>query len=220
MAEFTKEQLIAEVHYNLEHCFCSEKTKRLMEIALAALTAEPVGVARLDMDWTTHRNVCTVDMRPDLVLSELNTGMDLYTAPPVPVSVPDFDTLRLAFEAVERESDHGFNLHKYGIGYADEATQARWESWLSCRAAMIQGNHRDLSYPVDPQIAAYEKIMEQAIPDGYALVPVEMTPEQMRAVQLNSELGAYASANLSGAYSLFREFWDVAIAAAPQQEVK
>ena len=41
MAEFTKEQLIAEVHYNLEHCFCSEKTKRLMEIALAALTAEP-----------------------------------------------------------------------------------------------------------------------------------------------------------------------------------
>lgn len=43
MAEFTKEQLIAEVHYNLEHCFCSEKTKRLMEIALAALTAEPYG---------------------------------------------------------------------------------------------------------------------------------------------------------------------------------
>ncbi|HID5226207.1 TPA: DUF551 domain-containing protein [Enterobacter roggenkampii] len=39
MAEFTKEQLIEEVHYNLEHCFCSEKTKRLMEIALAALTA-------------------------------------------------------------------------------------------------------------------------------------------------------------------------------------
>lgn len=36
---FTKEQLIAEVRYNLEHCFCSEKTKRLMEIALAALTA-------------------------------------------------------------------------------------------------------------------------------------------------------------------------------------
>ncbi len=40
MAEFTKEQLIAEVHYNLEHCFCSEMTKRLMEIALAALTAD------------------------------------------------------------------------------------------------------------------------------------------------------------------------------------
>lgn len=46
MAEFTKEQLIAEVHYNLEHCFCSEKTKRLMEIALAALTEQPVGFYR------------------------------------------------------------------------------------------------------------------------------------------------------------------------------
>lgn len=38
MAEFTKEQLIEEVNYNIEHCFCSDKTKRLMEIALAALT--------------------------------------------------------------------------------------------------------------------------------------------------------------------------------------
>jgi len=40
----------------------------------------------------------------------------------------------------------------------------------------------------------------------------------MRAVQLNSELGGYAASNLFGAYSLFREFWDVAIAAAPQEE--
>lgn len=59
-----------------------------------------------------------------------------------------------------------------------------------------------------------------AIPDGYALVPVDMAPEMMLAVQLNSELGAYAAANLSGAYSLFREFWDVAVAAVPHQEVK
>ena len=58
------------------------------------------------------------------------------------------------------------------------------------------------------------------IQNGWVLVPVDMTPEQMRAVQLKSELGSYAAANLSGAYSLFREFWDVAIAASPQQEVK
>ncbi len=51
----------------------------------------------------------------------------------------DLDTLRLRFEASERESDHGFNLHKYGIAYADEATQARWEAWVACRAAMLQG---------------------------------------------------------------------------------
>ncbi len=52
------------------------------------------------------------------------------------------------------------------------------------------------------------------VPDGYALVPVDMAPEMMRAVQLNSELGGYAAANLSGAYSLFREFLAVACRAA------
>lgn len=46
------------------------------------------------------------------------------------------------------------------------------------------------------------------------VVTEEMTPEMMRAVQLNSELGAYAASNLSGAYDLFAEFWKVACRAA------
>lgn len=55
-----------------------------------------------------------------------------------------------------------------------------------------------------------------------SVIPKEMTPEMMRAVQLNSELGAYAAANLSGAYDLFAEFWKVAcraamLAASPQE---
>ncbi|MCE1444824.1 hypothetical protein LWU69_05030 [Enterobacter hormaechei] len=58
------------------------------------------------------------------------------------------------------------------------------------------------------------------LPDGWVMVPVDMPHEMMRAVQVNSELGAYAATNLNGAYSLFREFWDVAVTAAPQQEVK
>ncbi|SBM18674.1 hypothetical protein [Klebsiella oxytoca] len=49
------------------------------------------------------------------------------------------------------------------------------------------------------------------------VVPDEMTPEMMRAVQLNSELGAYAASNLSGAYDLFAEFWKVACRAAMLQ---
>lgn len=68
------------------------------------------------------------------------------------------------------------------------------------------------------EIPLYAAPPASVVPDGYALVPVDMAPEMMRAVQLNSELGGYAAANLSGAYSLFREFWGVAIAAAPQQE--
>ncbi|ELN4140456.1 DUF551 domain-containing protein [Klebsiella pneumoniae] len=46
------------------------------------------------------------------------------------------------------------------------------------------------------------------------VVPEEMTPEMMRSVQLNSELGAYAASNLSGAYDLFAEFWKEACRAA------
>lgn len=42
-------------------------------------------------------------------------------------------------------------------------------------------------------------------------VPAEMTPDMMRAVQMRSELGAYATANLAGAYDLFAEFWRVAV---------
>ncbi|MBZ7499679.1 hypothetical protein FMJ36_16915 [Klebsiella michiganensis] len=49
------------------------------------------------------------------------------------------------------------------------------------------------------------------------VVPDEMTPEMMRAVQLHSELGTYATANMTGAYDLFAEFWKVAYRAAPQE---
>jgi hypothetical protein len=49
-------------------------------------------------------------------------------------------------------------------------------------------------------------------------MPTEMTPAMMRAVQLHSELGEYACSNLSGAYDLFREFWDVAVAAARKEQ--
>nr|WP_239613576.1 DUF551 domain-containing protein [Raoultella ornithinolytica] len=74
----------------------------------------------------------------------IDLGEEPYTSEqPVPV-VPDIDELRLAFEAAERESVDGFNLHKYGIGYADDETQGRWDAWLSCRAAMLQaGNCRE-----------------------------------------------------------------------------
>ncbi|MFB5044024.1 hypothetical protein ACE3LY_22940 [Enterobacter hormaechei subsp. xiangfangensis] len=106
---------------------------KLARIALASLEAEPVADV---VAWSSPNEERTCDVR--LRRHDINPGQ-LYTAPPAPVSVPDFDTLRVRFEASERESEHGFNLHKYGIGYADEATQARWEAWIACRAAMLQG---------------------------------------------------------------------------------
>ncbi|HHU4043635.1 TPA: hypothetical protein ACUB6F_004832 [Citrobacter freundii] len=81
-------------------------------------------------------------------------------------------------------------------------THRKWmaEGWNRCRAAMLQAGNSPVA------------------PDGYVLVPKEMTPEMMRAVQIKSELGGYAASELSGAYDMFAEFWDVAVSAAPQQE--
>ncbi|HAW9462996.1 TPA: DUF551 domain-containing protein [Escherichia coli] len=53
-------------------------------------------------------------------------------------------------------------------------------------------------------------------PDGWVMVTKELTPEMMRAVQIRSELGGYATSNLSGAYNMFSEFWNVAVSAAPK----
>lgn len=55
-----------------------------------------------------------------------------------------------------------------------------------------------------------------ATPNGWVMVPKELTPEMMRAVQIRSELGGYATSNLSGAYNMFSEFWNVAVSAAPK----
>lgn len=54
------------------------------------------------------------------------------------------------------------------------------------------------------------------IPDGWVMVPKELTPEMMKAVQIRSELGGYATSNISGAYNMFSEFWNVAVSAAPK----
>ncbi|MEY7815931.1 hypothetical protein [Enterobacter cloacae] len=58
------------------------------------------------------------------------------------------------------------------------------------------------------------------IQDGLVMVPVELTPRMITKLQQNTEIGSYIAANWAGAYGLFQKFWDEAIAAAPQQEVK
>ncbi|MBM6605587.1 hypothetical protein JTF19_05330 [Enterobacteriaceae bacterium RIT814] len=82
------------------------------------------------------------------------------------------------------------------------------------RAAMLQCSEpvsqRD-ELPYDPQIAEYEKIMQQAIPDGYVLVPVEPTKEMIDAGWLHFMDDKNPSSK--GTYKAM-------IAAAPQQEVK
>lgn len=68
----------------------------------------------------------------------------------------------------------------------------------------------------EPRLHIKEPGNSPVIPDGWVMVPKELTPEMMRAVQIRSELGGYAASNLSGAYNMFSEFWNVAVSAAPK----
>ena len=151
----------------------------------------------------------------------------------------DLDTLRLRFEASERESEHGFNLHKYGIGYADEATQARWEAWIACRAAMLQGAEPvttayKLRYAVETirnsgiEINA-EKIFAErdalnspVIPDGWVACSERM-PETMVSVLVTGTWFHHSVAFWDGLSWCDLDFeqpvthW-MPLPAAPQQE--
>lgn len=120
MSSFTKEELIAEINYNLEHCYCSEKTKRLMEIALASLEAEAVTVND-DMAYAFHHALSDSSLGADEA-EEIKAGLRAafanVTAPTAPVSVPD------AME-MDDDFDSAFE-HGKAVG------------WNACRAAMLQ----------------------------------------------------------------------------------
>lgn len=91
---------------------------------------------------------------------------------------------------------------------------AKVQGWNACRAAML--------HSAEPVSQAYKLNAldgnSPVTPDGWVMVPKELTPEMMRAVQIRSELGGYATSNLSGAYNMFSEFWNVAVSAAPKMD--
>lgn len=72
------------------------------------------------------------------------------------------------------------------MSIGDAIIRAAW--WNHCRAAMLQAGYavRDLSTPVDPQVAEYEQNVMQAgnspvIPEGYVMVPKEPTEAMINA---------------------------------------
>ncbi|ENU2381501.1 hypothetical protein ACE4QA_005630, partial [Escherichia coli] len=129
----------------------------------------------------------------------------VYAAPPVPV-VP------AALPENDDEDGHDIDYLDPSEVYA----LGRTAGWNACRAAMLQGKSEQ---PQNAQQNIPENIPggnSPVTPDGWVMVPKELTPEMMRAVQIRSELGGYATSNLSGAYNMFSEFWNVAVSAAPK----
>lgn len=172
-----------------------------LRIALASLEAEPIGafhIAEQQVDGTS-------DYIKDGEWPIDNGIIEVYAAPPVPV-VP------AALPENDDEDGHDIDYLEPSEVYA----LGRTAGWNACRAAMLQGKS-------EQQQNAQQNIPENipggnspVTPDGWVIVPKELTPEMMRAVQIRSELGGYATSNLSGAYNMFSEFWNVAVSAAPK----
>ena len=187
----------------------------LARIALASLEADPVGEVVLGEydDCGCHpdaRVVCiAADGQADW--ENFKDGTRLYTAPPAPVSRDEMTPK----PAVPDKRTWLFYCEKYPEMPMGDAI-IRSVEWNACRAAMLQGKSEQ---PQNAQQNIPENIPggnSPVTPDGWVMVPKELTPEMMRAVQIRSELGGYATSNLSGAYNMFSEFWNVAVSAAPK----
>jgi len=138
--------------------------------------------------------------------------------------------IRKALDECSEYLDRDCVMETNGISYEDAAQREVGAMALHdavLRVVMPQGNQRDLSYPVDPQVAAYQKIMQQAIPDGWIAVPVEPTESMIIAgfeAELREELrdseaweAFEAMSGCEQAAHRAKWCWAAMIAAAPQQ---
>ncbi|EAW9499512.1 hypothetical protein QW46_15635 [Salmonella enterica] len=228
MTTITKERIELFVKSPLENGLTRGEQMELARIALASLDAEPVGEVSdkrhgLVMDGTvdlggksTYRII-----KGEKAMKRLPLGTKFYIAPPAPVVPEVLERLRSIVadpRALPRRKEW-----ISGQQYSNvllENVEAMVEE--ACRAAMLQSKYRDLSQPVDPQIAEYEKIMLQAgnspvIPDGYALVPVEPTDEMIVAA-MDSDDVTYNESDDTVFYVHHCEIYKAMLAAAPQPE--
>lgn len=200
MAELTKERLMALSNIENVGAICGDEIVSMARQLLASMEQGPVyQVCKEAGVW--------VDVEPDEVFALRANGEQvraLYAAPQLPKQAvaekaitQHFDTL--ALDVAKMVMCDVNRRHEFLGGDVQLLSRIQCRIDDACRSAMLQGT--------EPVSQPY------TLRDGWVAVPVDMTPEQMRAVQIKSELGAYAAANLSGAYSLFREFWGVACSA-------
>lgn len=84
-AEAAEAEIKHQLNVNALVCTHHQKLiaeRDALQLKLAELGKQkPVGTVSIAMDWNTHRNVATVNMRHDLVVSEMKDGDELFTRP-------------------------------------------------------------------------------------------------------------------------------------------
>ncbi|MDQ8100100.1 hypothetical protein [Escherichia coli] len=216
----------------------AEEAEELARIALASLEAKPIGafhIAEQQVDGTS-------DYIKDGEWPIDNGIIEVYAAPPVPVvpaALPenddedghDIDYLEpsevyalgrtAGWNACRAAMLHGAEpvsqTYKLPPLSSNEVNDAAWKlhNMLTEHGPL---NGRQFNNLKGCFYEALKVAMRNypVTPDGWVMVPKELTPEMMRSVQIRSELGGYATSNLSGAYNMFSEFWNVAVSAAPK----
>lgn len=227
--EFTKEQLQQIIE--TDHVQCGEASA-LARIALASLEAEAVHQVYGNSDDTWS------DVDEDEMIRLSSDGEDtrtLYTAPPAPVSVPaamemddDFDS------AFEHGKAVGWNAYRAAMLQAEPVSNSDelpldylqgHKDGLEWAAQLAEANNPqtgDWLYddPIDlarairkgPDMPTVQGGNSPVIPDGWVMVPVELTPD-MRAAWDSAPYTDDDDNDMQAAYRAM-------IAAAPQWKVK
>lgn len=234
--EFTKEQLQQIIE--TDHVQCGEASS-LARIALASLEAEPVAWAHRLINkrngvvhpWV-YGSAEACPSEGDIFNIEV---MPLYTVPPAPVSVPaameiddDFDS------AFEHGKAVGWNAYRASMLQAEPVSNSDelpldylqgHKDGLEWAAQLAEANHPqtgDWLYddPIDlarairkgPDMPTVQGGNSPVIPDGWVMVPVELTPD-MRAAWDSAPYTDDDDNDMQAAYRAM-------IAAAPQWKVK
>ncbi|EFH4177749.1 DUF551 domain-containing protein [Escherichia coli] len=211
MTTLTDKELIKEIKERISSLDVRDNIeRRAYEIALASLEADPVAyifkhpAGKLFWALTDESN----KEQPDVI--------PVYAAAPASV-VPDNASEPLAYAYKELTPEIMRNQA------AESNRGNEWTGNPDIDNAIIMLDRIDtLENCDDDRIEAVKAVLRRlagnspVTPDGWVMVPKELTPEMMRAVQIRSELGGYATSNLSGAYNMFSEFWNVAVSAAPK----
>lgn len=209
----------------------SENLRELARIALASLEAEPVGafhIAEQQVDGTT-------DYLKDGEWPIDNGIIEVYAAPPAPVSVPDAMEMDDDFDsAFEHGKAVGWNAYRAAMLQAEPVSNSDelpldylqgHKDGLEWAAQLAEANHPqtgDWLYddPIDlarairkgPDMPTVQGGNSPVIPNGWKLVPIDPTKDMLRAGQ--SVVGFWL--NTVHCYSKML----AAAPAAPQQEAK
>lgn len=97
--------------------------------SLAFNSVVPVGTVKIERDWNTNRNIATVVMREDLVLSEMRDGDVLYTAPPASVVPEGWKLVPIEPTPDMREAFHQAN-EEWEDGGATWSPDHQWSAML------------------------------------------------------------------------------------------